>query len=51
MFDQGKASCQRTASASAPPTISMSSVVKRNWMPMTLWSVEKMYFRTKLSSW
>ena len=50
MSDQGKASCQRTPSASAPPTISISIVVKRNWMPMTLWSVEKMYLRRKLSS-
>ena len=50
MFDQGQASCQRTAKASAPPTISMIMVVNRNWMPMILWSVEKMYLRTKLSS-
>ena len=45
--DQGQASCQRTASASRPPTKKKSSAENRNWMPMTLWSREKTYLPQK----
>ena len=36
MLDQGQASCQRTASASSPPTMNQSNVENKNWMPITL---------------
>src|SRR5262245_11619895 len=39
------------AMAINPPRSSMIRPVNRNWIPMTLWSVEKMYLRTKPSSW
>jgi hypothetical protein len=46
----GQASCQRTMSASRPPSTIMKSPMKRNCRAIILWSVEKMYVRTKPSS-
>jgi hypothetical protein len=43
----GHASCQRISIASSPPTSRKKRLKKRNWIPMTLWSEEKMYFRMK----
>ena len=47
----GQASCQRTMRARRPPRIIMKSPMKRNWRAIILWSVEKMYVRTKPTSW
>jgi hypothetical protein len=48
----GQASCQRMSMASSPPTTKNMSPRKRNWMPMILWSMEKMYFlRKPISGW
>ena len=44
----GKPSCQRICIASSPPTSRNNRLTNRNWMPMILWSVEKMYFCQKL---
>src|SRR5438132_541928 len=46
----GKPSCQRICIASTPPSSRKNRLTNRNWMPMILWSVEKMYFRMKLRS-
>ena len=49
---EGHASCQRMAIASSPPTSRKNRLMKRNWMPMILWSVEKTYFlMNDRSSW
>jgi len=46
----GKPSCQRICIASNPPKSRKNKLTNRNWIPMILWSVEKMYFRMKLRS-
>ena len=46
----GKASCQRISSMRLKPKSRNSRAVKPYWMPMTLWSCEKMYFRQNGSS-
>ena len=43
----GQASCQRISIASSPPMTKKISPMNRNWMPMILWSTEKMYFFMK----
>src|SRR5215210_7123479 len=49
MCELGQAIWMRTSRARVPPRNRKISPVKRNWMPMTLWSSEKMYLRRKLS--
>jgi len=46
----GKPSCHRICIASNPPTNRKKRLTNKNWIPMILWSVEKMYFWTKLRS-
>ena len=47
----GHANCQRTTSASRPPRTIMKRPMNRNCRAIILWSVEKIYVRTKPSSW
>ena len=47
----GKASCQRMISIRLNPKSMKKSAVKPYWMPITLWSWEKMYLFQKGSSW
>ncbi len=47
----GKASCQRIISIRPKPKSRKNSAVKAYWMPITLWSWEKTYFRQNDSSW
>jgi hypothetical protein len=44
----GYASCHLTPSARRPPIMNQRSDEKRNWIPMILWSCEKMYFPRKV---
>src|SRR5207237_8043051 len=41
----------RTSMASVPPISRKISDENKNWMPMILWSVEKMYLRMNPNSW
>ena len=41
----GKPSCHRIIMARLPPMRRKIRLISRNWIPMILWSVEKMYFR------
>ena len=50
MASFGYAICQRMAAMSRNPKNMNSSAVMPYWMPMTLWSVEKMYLRMKPGS-
>src|SRR5262245_42417864 len=43
----GQPSCVRTPRARKPPRSRKMIPVNRNWMPMILWSCEKMYFCRK----
>jgi len=51
MLAAGQAIWMRTKSARMPPMKRKIMAENRNWMPMILWSSEKMYLRRKLSSW
>ena len=42
MGSLGKPSCHRIIIASNPPTTRKNRLIRRNWMAMVLWSVEKM---------
>ena len=46
----GYASCQRMSIISEKPKKRNTREVRPYWMPITLWSVEKMYFRQNGSS-
>ena len=46
----GCAICQRISSIRKNPNSMKHSAVKPYWMPMTLWSVEKIYLLQKLGS-
>ncbi len=45
----GSVNWRRTSSANDPAMNMMSKPVKKYWNPITLWSSEKTYFRTKPS--
>jgi hypothetical protein len=47
----GYASCQRISIIRQKPKSRKTSAVTVYWMPMTLWSTEKMYFFQNGSSW
>ena len=45
----GNASCQRISRMKQKPSRRNTIAVMPYWMPITLWSTEKMYLRMKLS--